>query len=145
MRSVTWNRFPIKNLWLTLCFFHLWSEVTWIQICASWNGRKKMKAEPSRMIPLKSVENVEAFIAMNVSSRVHFLILKLPKSKWKFNILNILMQSRTSLCSYWSRPVAFSKHPLYIIDIASYCFSLLYFWVCYSDRCSMLWNINYNF
>jgi len=29
MRSVTWNRFPIKNLWLIPCFFHLWSEVTW--------------------------------------------------------------------------------------------------------------------
>ena len=28
MRSVTWNRFPIKNLWLIPCFFHLWSEVT---------------------------------------------------------------------------------------------------------------------
>jgi len=29
MRSVTWNRFPIKNLWLIPCFLHLWSEVTW--------------------------------------------------------------------------------------------------------------------
>ena len=30
MRSVTWNRFPIKHLWLIPCFFHLWSGVTWI-------------------------------------------------------------------------------------------------------------------
>jgi len=28
MRSVTWNRFYIKNLWLIPCFCHLWSEVT---------------------------------------------------------------------------------------------------------------------
>jgi len=28
MRSVTWNRFPIKNLWLIPCFFPLWSEIT---------------------------------------------------------------------------------------------------------------------
>jgi len=62
MRSVTWNRFPIKNLWLIPCFFHLWSEVTWIQICASLNHRKKMKAEPSWLIPLKPIENVELFI-----------------------------------------------------------------------------------
>ena len=29
MRSITWNRFPIKNLWLIPCFFDFWSEVTW--------------------------------------------------------------------------------------------------------------------
>jgi len=40
MRSVTWNQSPIKNLWLTPCFFHLWSEVTWIQIRASLNHHK---------------------------------------------------------------------------------------------------------
>ena len=32
MRSVTWNRFPIKNLLLIPCFFHLWSEFTWIKV-----------------------------------------------------------------------------------------------------------------
>ena len=32
IHSVTWNRFPIKNLWLIPCFFHLWSEVTWLLI-----------------------------------------------------------------------------------------------------------------
>ena len=32
MRSVTWSRFPIRNLWLIPCFFHLWSEVTWLLI-----------------------------------------------------------------------------------------------------------------
>ena len=29
MRSVTWNRFPIKNLWLIPCLCHLWRKVTW--------------------------------------------------------------------------------------------------------------------
>ena len=53
MCSVAWNRFHIKNLWLIPCFFHLSSEVTWMQICANLNHRKKMKAEPSRLIPLK--------------------------------------------------------------------------------------------
>ena len=60
MRNVMWNQFPIKNVWLNPCFFHLWSEVTWAQICASLNHRKKMKAEPRRLsIPRKSVEKLE--------------------------------------------------------------------------------------
>ena len=66
MRNVTWNRFPIKNLWLIPCFFHLWSEATWIQICASLNHRKKMKAEPSRLIPLKPIGNAELFIVSDL-------------------------------------------------------------------------------
>jgi len=70
MRSVTWNRFPIKNLWLVPCFFHLWSEVTWMQICASLNHRKKMKAEPSWLIPLKPIENVELFIVTNLGNEM---------------------------------------------------------------------------
>ena len=32
MCSVRWNWFPIKNLWLIPCFFHLWSEFTWIKV-----------------------------------------------------------------------------------------------------------------
>jgi len=66
MGSVTWNRFPIKNLWLIPCFFHLWSEVTWIQTCASLNHRKKMKAEHSWLIPLKPIKNVDLFIGYRV-------------------------------------------------------------------------------
>ena len=62
MRSVTWNRFPIKNLWLIPCFFHLWSEVTWIEMCTSLNHRKKIEAEPSWLIPLKPIKNEELFI-----------------------------------------------------------------------------------
>ena len=50
MRSVTWKRFPIKKLQLIPCFFHLWSEVTWIQICASLNHRKKMKSADSSKV-----------------------------------------------------------------------------------------------
>jgi len=40
MRSVTWNRFPIKNLWLIPCFFHLWNEVTCTlsHLASSTNG-----------------------------------------------------------------------------------------------------------
>jgi len=57
MRGVTWNRFPCD--WL-LC--HMWSEVVWIQICASLNHRKNMKAEPCWLIPRKSTENLELLI-----------------------------------------------------------------------------------
>ena len=39
-------------------YSNLWSEVTWIEICASLNHRKKMKAEPNRLIPLKPIENL---------------------------------------------------------------------------------------
>jgi len=44
---------------LAFVFFHLWSEVTWIQICACLNHRKKMEGERSRLIPGKPVENLE--------------------------------------------------------------------------------------
>ena len=73
MRGVTWNRFPIKNLWLIPCLFHLWSEVTWIQICASLNHREKITTEPSRLISRKPIENLQrlfvaclCFIKVNV-------------------------------------------------------------------------------
>jgi len=59
MRIVTWNHFPIKNLRLIPCLFHLLSEITWIQICASLNHRKKMKAETSRLIPRNPTEILE--------------------------------------------------------------------------------------
>ena len=64
MQNVSNNKTcPVKNLWLIPCFFHLWSEVTRIQICASLKHRKKMKAEPSRLMPLKPGENLlELFI-----------------------------------------------------------------------------------
>jgi len=44
------------------CLFHLWSEVACIQICAGLNHRKKMKAEPNRLIPRKFTENLELLI-----------------------------------------------------------------------------------
>jgi len=59
MRSVTWNRFPIKKLWSIPCLYHLWSEATWIQISANLNHCKKRKAEPSRLILWKPTENLE--------------------------------------------------------------------------------------
>jgi len=43
MRSFTGFRFPIKNLWLIPCLFHLKSAVTWIWICAISNHRKRWK------------------------------------------------------------------------------------------------------
>ena len=70
MRSVTWNRFPIQNSRLIPCLCHLWSEATWIQICASLNNCKKMKAEPSWLIPRKPIENVELlFVSTGVVLR----------------------------------------------------------------------------
>jgi len=71
-RSVTWNRFPIKILWLIPRFLHLWNKVTLIQICASLNHRKKMKAGPSRLIPWKPIENVELFIVKRIVSRKYW-------------------------------------------------------------------------
>ena len=49
-----------------------------IQICASLNHRKNMKAEPSWLIPLKPIENVELFIVMNPTLRniSHFDMLR---------------------------------------------------------------------
>jgi len=38
-----------------------------MQICASLNHRKKMKAEPSRLIPLKPIENLELLIVVSGS------------------------------------------------------------------------------
>jgi len=43
----------VIDSWLNPCLFCLWSDVTWIQICTSLSQRKKMKAEPNRLIPLK--------------------------------------------------------------------------------------------
>jgi len=36
----------------------------WMQICASLNHRKKMKAEPNRLIPLKPIENLLTFFLL---------------------------------------------------------------------------------
>ena len=41
--------------------------VTWIQICASLHHRKKMKAEPSRLIPRKPTENQKLLFEATVS------------------------------------------------------------------------------
>jgi len=41
-----------------------------MQICASLNHRKKMKAEPSWLIPLKPIENVELFIVTNLGNEM---------------------------------------------------------------------------
>jgi len=59
-----WNKQGIYRgaLQLIPCLFHLWNEVTWIQICATLNHRKNMKAEPSRLIPQKPTENLELSI-----------------------------------------------------------------------------------
>ena len=67
MRSVTWNRFPIKKIsadWFLLVDLPIWA-VAW---CASLNHRKNMKAEPSRVIPFKFTANL-------VLKDVHFVDL----------------------------------------------------------------------
>ena len=72
MRTVTWNRFPVKNLLLIPCFFQLWSEVTRKQICASFNHRKKVKVEPSRLIPRKPIENLK--LSFDMYCYQHFVL-----------------------------------------------------------------------
>jgi len=42
----------------------MWREVTRIQICETLNHRKKMKGEPSRLIPPKPTGNLERLIAL---------------------------------------------------------------------------------
>ena len=65
------NGFPLKKFRLVPCLFHLWREVTWIQMCPSLNHRKKMKAEPSRLIPRKPTENLELlFVSLHWVIRV---------------------------------------------------------------------------
>jgi len=61
MRSVTRNQFPIKILLIGSNSSLVWGLVTWIQICASVNHHKKMKAEHSRLIRRKLTENLKAF------------------------------------------------------------------------------------
>jgi len=90
MGSVTWNRFPIKNLWLIPCLFHLGSAVIWIQIYASLNHRKKMKAEPSRLIPLKPIENVE----------LSFVILRASDKKIPTNHAVLLYANQKPICIF---------------------------------------------
>jgi len=55
MRSFTWSRFTFEHLPRdsSLVSSVLWWVVIWIQICASLNHRKKMKAEPNLLIPRK--------------------------------------------------------------------------------------------
>ena len=93
MRSVTWNRFPIKHLWLIPCFFHLWSEVTWIQICVSLIHRKKMKAEHSWLIPLKPIENVELFF---VKLSTYFFINGFKLDVWSRIVIPYGNKHRTN-------------------------------------------------
>jgi len=46
MRNETWNRFSIKNNFLTdSTFLPLWRRVTWIQISASLSYRKESRAK----------------------------------------------------------------------------------------------------
>ena len=58
MRSVTWNRFPIKISLMYSNASPLLVAVTWMWICASLNHRKKMEAEPSWLIPRKLAANL---------------------------------------------------------------------------------------
>jgi len=54
--------FLLKNYWLIQTLHLVWKLVTWIQICASLNQRKKMKAEPSRLVPRKLAANLKLLI-----------------------------------------------------------------------------------
>jgi len=46
------------------CLHPLWRVLTWIQICASLNHRKKVKAEPSRLFPRKHTDNLVLLIGV---------------------------------------------------------------------------------
>jgi len=50
--------FLLKICWSIPCLHPSWKVHTWIKIWASLNHRKKMKAEPSRLIPRKHTETV---------------------------------------------------------------------------------------
>jgi len=48
--------FLLKICWSIPCLHPSWKVHTWIEICASWNHRKKTKADGSRLIPRKNTE-----------------------------------------------------------------------------------------
>jgi len=59
MRNFTWNWFPIKNLVIDSLLTPI-VESTYLNmdICASLNHRKKMKADGSQLIPRKHAETL---------------------------------------------------------------------------------------
>jgi len=48
----------MKNLLMDSLLTPVVGARAWIQVCASLNHRRKMKAEPSRLIPRKHTENL---------------------------------------------------------------------------------------
>ena len=50
--------FLLKICWSIRCLHSSWKVHTWIEICASLNHRKKMKADGSRLIPRKHTETL---------------------------------------------------------------------------------------
>jgi len=48
------------------CLPSMWRVLTWIQILASLNHRKKMKAEPCRLIPWKLTGNLKLLITAKI-------------------------------------------------------------------------------
>ena len=49
--------FLLKICWSIPCLHPSWKVHTWIEVCASWNNRKKMKADGSRLI-LESIQKL---------------------------------------------------------------------------------------
>ena len=50
--------FLLKICWSIPCLHPSWKVLTWIEICASLNHRKKTKADGSRLIPRKHTETL---------------------------------------------------------------------------------------
>jgi len=96
MRSVTWNRFPIKNLWLIPCFFHLWSEVTWtptpisvfFEVCMTWsqvkcflNGLIPRLIFSNGLIPRLKIKVNETRYEMTVSAELRLRLVVITTTR----------------------------------------------------------------
>jgi len=106
MRSVTWNRFPIKNFWLIPCFFHLWSEVTWKQhvhksrSCEHesryWTLQPQHYSSTSSFVRLKEDKTSSPLLPSKYTSKFTCFF---PSSSW-----------RVEACQYLSKRLTHEQH-----------------------------------
>ena len=73
--------FLLKIFWSIPCLHPSWKVLTWTEICASLNHRKKTKADGSRLIPRKRTETLVLLSDLSNSFSKTSSDLKLSESK----------------------------------------------------------------
>jgi len=120
MHTVMWNRFPIKNLLVDLNPSPVCRVASWILLCASFNYRKQMKAEPGRLILRKLAAKLELEIIIYswrhqaAPAKRRFLTLtSLPFRQQVDTAVNFYFTSRVVAfsCEYELCPLAFKTEP----------------------------------